>query len=555
MIKLIFISNLISLYAMSTIDLKNLILSYLPIFPEIFFLNFLLFVICYVVFAGSSTEINKGYIQVKLFSWLKFVVISVILILNLNSLLFNDCAEFINMKTFLFSDQLFSDWSILFFKSMILFTFFAIIIIFRSYCESYRLYNFELLLILLLGFIGSLTIISSSDLLILYIAIELQALAFYALAAFRTDSIISAEAAIKYFILGAFASILWLWGVSLIYGATGLTNFYHLNFFNTAAFVLEYENLTLLLGVVLILIGLLFKLGIAPFHLWLPDVYQGAPLAVTAFFSTIPKISLTFIFVKIYYVMLGSIFFNKLNASGNFEFIMVNNFIDYINPLLLLCGFLSIFIGSLIGIAQHNIKRLFAYSSIANAGFIILSIGCGTVYGLEALLIYLIVYVLLTINFFAILLIIKITRGASFFNISHFSEINSPLLGLMLSLNLFSLAGIPPLIGFYSKFFVYLALLDSEYFALTIIVAICTIFSAFFYIRLIALTFFIPSVRALLTEIITIPSNIPIAYIQKPARSDLIYLSVLTTLLNIFLFFNLDYIILLITKFILLSLN
>jgi NADH-quinone oxidoreductase subunit N len=507
-----------------------------------------------VVFVAPSAELKDGKVQAKIFLWLKSIIISAILALSLNDLVLNKYDELYVIKVFLFNDQLFSDWSIFFFKILILFTFFSIIIIFRSYCAAYKLYNFELLLILILGFVGSLTIISSSDLMILYIAIELQALAFYALAAFRTDSITSAEAAIKYFILGAFASILWLWGVSLIYGATGLTNFYHLNFFNTAAYVLEYENLTLLLGVILVVIGLLFKLGIAPFHLWLPDVYQGAPFAVTAFFSTVPKISLTFILAKFYYIGLGSVFFSKLNASNNFEFIAVNPFVNYINPMLLFCGLFSILIGSLVGIGQHNIKRLFAYSSIANAGFTILALGCGTTYGLEALLIYLIIYILLTINFFAILLAIKISRGAPLFNISHFSEINSPLLGLLLSLNLFSLAGIPPLIGFYSKFFVYLALLDSEYFVLTVAVAICTIFSAFFYVRLVSLTFFIPSVRALLIEMIATPSGISVAYVQKKVENDLIYLLVLTTLLNIFLFFNLDYLMLLVTKFVLLFL-
>lgn len=548
------INYLIDLYTMNVISFKNLILDYLPVLPEFFFLNFLLFIVCYVVFIASSSELVNGRVQSKIFLWLKIIIIGLILILSLGDLILSEYTGLNITKIFLFNDQLFNDWSIFFFKILILFTFFAIIIIFRSYCEAYRLHNFELLLILVLGFVGSLTIISSSDLIILYIAIELQALAFYALAAFRTDSITSAEAAIKYFILGAFASILWLWGVSLIYGATGLTNFYHLNFFNTAAYILEYDNLTLLLGIILVVVGLLFKLGIAPFHLWLPDVYQGAPFAVTAFFSTVPKISLTFILIKFYYIGLGSIFFNKLNASNNFEFIVVNSFSNYINPILLFCGFFSVLIGSLIGIGQHNIKRLFAYSSIANAGFIILALGCGTIYGLEALLIYLIVYILLTINFFAIMLAIKISRGASLFNISHFSEVNSPLFGLMLSLNLFSLAGIPPLIGFYSKFFVYLALLDSEYFVLTIVIAICTIFSAFFYVRLVALTFFIPSVRALLIEMVAVPSSMSVAYIQKRAQNDLIYLLVSTTLLNIFLFFNLDYLVLLVTKFILLFL-
>jgi NADH-quinone oxidoreductase subunit N len=561
------ISNLFCNYIytdlLSSSGIKGILLSYLFVLPEFLLLNLLLLTICYIVFVAPASNLKGPEMQLRIFNWTKnIVIVSVLGLLLFLSQCLKDTnfSEFVNnnglgSKIYLFNDQLLYDWPTIIFKIFILIVFFGIISIFRSYCAIYKLYNFEFLLILILGFAGSLIIISSFDLLILYIAIELQALAFYALAAFRTDSVISAEAAIKYFILGAFASILWLWGASLVYGATGLTNFLHLSYFTTAAYSLGYEDLSLMLGVLLILVGLLFKLGIAPFHLWLPDVYQGSPLAVTAFFSTVPKISLFFILIKFYYIGLGSTLFMKINSSGNFEFIVANVFVDYINTLFLFCGFFSVLIGSLVGIGQHNIKRLFAYSSIVNAGFIILSLGCGTVYGLESSLIYLIVYILLTVNLFAILIVLKMTQGASLFNISHFSEINSPLLGLLLSLNLFSLAGIPPLLGFHSKLFVYLALMDSGHIILTLLVAVCTIFSAFYYVRLVALIFFIPSVRALVTSIIAVPSYVISSYIQKCPSDDLVYILVLTSLLNIYLFFNLDFVILLTTKFIMLFLN
>jgi NADH-quinone oxidoreductase subunit N len=523
---------------------------YLFFLPEFILINFVLAVITVVVFFTNVDERKDGKFQVYLFWSLLFILLLILVFMFCISPVF-DKSVFIYSKFFYFNDHFYLNWPTYFFKIIAILTFSAVLVLAKSYCLTYKFFDFEFVLIMLLAFIGSLLLISSSDFLLLYVAVELQALAFYALAAFRTNSILSAESAIKYFILGALASIFWLWGASLIYGATGLTNFFQLNKFLTASFFFNYFDSALFLGLLLFFFGILFKLGVAPFHIWLPDVYQGVPLIVTAFFSTVPKISLIFVLIKFYFYCMGSFIIEKINIFGNYEFSFQNVFSSEFGLLLILTGLLSIFLSSFIGIGQHNIKRLFAYSSIGNTGFIILSIGSGTIYGIQASLIYLMTYLLLTINLFSILVFIKSTMRVSVFHISHFSEINSPVLGLLLSLNLFSLAGIPPLIGFYSKFFVYLALLDKGYTLLTIIISILTIFSTFYYVRLVSLTFFIPSLRGVL-EIISVPSKYINAYFKADAEFALVSLILLTSLFNIFLFFHVDYLVLFSIKFVVL---
>jgi NADH-quinone oxidoreductase subunit N len=519
--------------------------TYIFVLPEFSLINFILVVISLAVFWVIPDDLKNGKFQNKVFFFVYLVLL--ISIFSLSMLVMYIPTDF---KFFIFFDHMLVDWVSIFFKIFLLITFSSILVIVRNYCLIYKLFDFEFIMLFIFAFLGSLIILSSLDFLTLYLSIELQALAFYALAAYKTNSVLSAESSIKYFILGAFASIFWLWGASLIYGATGLTNIYSLNYFLSASLVFNYFDSALFFGFIFFFIGLFFKLGVAPFHVWLPDVYQGAPLAVTAFFSSVPKISFLFIFFKFYYIAFGSIIIPRTNSFFQYDYFFNNILIDYFGFICLVFGFLSVFIGSIAGVGQHNIKRLFAYSSIVNIGFIILALGTGTFIGMQAAFVYLLIYIILTVNLFAVLLIVKSYTKTEVFQIAHFSEINSPLIGLILSLNLFSLAGIPPLVGFFSKFFIYFSLIDKGFYFLTILLSFLTIFSAFYYVRMISTFFFVPSLRGIIQGFLTLPSTRVDSYLTSKAEFDLIFLIVLTTISNILLFVHIDYLIDLSAKFV-----
>ena len=311
-----------------------------------------------------------------------------------------------------------------------------------------------------------LVIISANDLIVFYIGLELQSLALYVLASFNRDEIKSSEAGLKYFVLSALSSGLLLYGCSLIYGFSGSTNFEIIaNSFNQ----FEYG---LTLGIVFILVGLAFKISAVPFHMWAPDVYEGSPTSVTLFFATIPKIAALTIFIKFLYI----------------PFI---NMIDQWQMIILFLSIASMLFGAIAAIGQKNLKRLIAYSSIGHMGYALAGLVVGTNEGIESSIIYISIYMVMNLALFSCLFMLK--RNNKYYeNIDDLSGLsqNHPLLSIALLIILFSLAGIPPLAGFFAKFYIFKAVIEQSMFFLAIVGLLSTVIAAFYYLRIIKLMYF-----------------------------------------------------------------
>jgi NADH-quinone oxidoreductase subunit N len=312
---------------------------------------------------------------------------------------------------------------------------------------SHKRYDFEFLVILLISLFSSTLILNSSDLLSLFFIIEMQSLTFYILVSSRQVSSFSTEAGLKYFILGCFSSGIILFGISLIYGFTGFLSYSDLSLYSSAIYSVDLSSKSHLFsfsgfvaGLLFLTVGLFFKFGSVPFHMWMPDVYEGAPLIMTAYLSTIPKLSLVFIFFKVYYLVFFDLFF-------------------IFQPLFVLSSILSIIVGSVAAIYQVKVKRLLTYSMITNAAYLVLALSFGDVSGIFVTLFYLVSYVFIMIGLFFVVISFRdrvngllIKKISSFINIF---EVN-PFLAFSLFILLFSIAGIPPFLGFYSKFFLFL---------------------------------------------------------------------------------------------------
>lgn len=344
--------------------------------------------------------------------------------------------------------------------------------------------DYEYSQLVLLSILGMLLLISSRDLIVMYLAIETMSLSLYVLASIRRTGQYSTEAGLKYFILGALSSGMLLFGASLIYITTGLTNLESIgNYIWLASQINQTHAAGIELGSVFILLALLFKLGSAPLHMWLPDVYEGSPTIVTAFFAIVPKISILSFLITIVY--------------GSF----LGLFDSLIQPILILSGLLSIFVGSLAAINQTKIKRLLAYSAIAHMGWILLGLAIGTVFSIQAALIYIILYIVMTINSFAFVL--SYFKGYGNNYISQLSGLSrkEPILAITFSLCLLSIAGIPPLAGFFSKYNVLLSLIDEKYLIVSLLAVVLSVIGSFYYIRIIQWMYFNNSKDYLLKDL------------------------------------------------------
>jgi NADH-quinone oxidoreductase subunit N len=300
----------------------------------------------------------------------------------------------------------------------------------------------------------------------------MQSLCFYILAAFHRSSAFSTEAGLKYFVLGAFISGIFLFGASLLYGLTGTTNlsYYSILF---SDFLGEGFNLPLLwIGIFFILVTILFKLTAAPFHIWSPDVYEGAPLNSTILFVLVPKFVLFVVFFRLFYYSFFSFF-------------------DYIQNILLACSILSVLLASFLALKQKRLKRLMIYSSISHVGFMLLGCSTGTLIGLTSVVYYLIFYIITNIIIWGIISILY-TNSLKPIYLSDLSGLvdTNPALALTLALSLFSLAGIPPLVGFSMKFFIFLSALSSNLLEISIIVILLSAVGAFYYLRIIKIIYF-----------------------------------------------------------------
>ncbi|MBZ0216159.1 MAG: NADH-quinone oxidoreductase subunit NuoN, partial [Fimbriimonadaceae bacterium] len=342
------------------------------------------------------------------------------------------------------------------------------IILSRHYFRMEKFSRFEFPILILLANVGMMMMISAGSLISLYMGLELQSLALYVIAAIQRDSLRATEAGLKYFVLGALASGMMLYGMSLIYGFTGSTEF--VNIAQSAA--ANGAGLGLIFGLVFLLAGLAFKVSAVPFHMWTPDVYEGAPTPVTAFFAAAPKIAAMAIFVRVMVTAFP-------NITPEWQQIVV--FISIASMIL----------GAFAAIGQRNIKRLMAYSSIGHMGFALVGLAAGSQVGVRGVIIYLAIYLAMTAGTFACILAMRRHNGMVE-DIDDLAGLNktNPMLAFLFAMLMFSLAGIPPLAGFFGKFYVFLAAIEAGLVSLAVIGVLSSVVGAFYYLRIVKIIYF-----------------------------------------------------------------
>ncbi|MBS8226519.1 NADH-quinone oxidoreductase subunit NuoN [Vannielia litorea] len=353
-------------------------------------------------------------------------------------------------------------------KVVILISAACVLMMSQEFMARRGLLKFEYPVLVVLAVVGMMLMVSAGDLMALYMGLELQSLALYVVAAIRRDGVKSTEAGLKYFVLGALSSGLLLYGASLTYGYAGTTQF--AGIIGAAG---EGEMpLGLLIGLVFIISGLAFKISAVPFHMWTPDVYEGAPTPITAFFATAPKIAAMGLFARVLHDAFG-------NATGDW------------GQILALLAVLSMFLGGIAAIGQRDIKRLMAYSSIAHMGYALVGLASGTEQGVTAMLIYMAIYVTMNIGTFAFILSME-RDGRHITTIDSMRQLGSrePVKALALLVLMFSLAGVPPLLGFFGKFAVLMAAVDAGMTWLAVLGAIASVIGAFYYLRIVYYMYF-----------------------------------------------------------------
>nr|WP_206374605.1 NADH-quinone oxidoreductase subunit NuoN [Sneathiella chinensis] len=344
------------------------------------------------------------------------------------------------------------------------------IIMSMDYNSREKLDRFEFPILMVIATLGMMVMISANDLMSLYMGIELMSLSLYVTAAFRRDSVRSTEAGLKYFVLGALSSGMLLYGCSLIYGYTGTTNF--TNFQQIFAAEGFEAGIGLIVGIVFLIAGLAFKVSAVPFHMWTPDVYEGVPTPVTAFFAAAPKVAGMALFIKTFMIPFGDL-------------------IAQWQQVIVFISVASMILGAFAAINQKNIKRLMAYSSIGHMGYALVGLAAGTPEGVRGVLVYLTIYVIMNIGTFAIILSMR-QRNGMVEEIGHLAGLGKsrPMMALMLMIFMFSLAGIPPLAGFFGKFYVFVSAVNAGLYALAIIGLLTSVVGAFYYIRIVKIMYF-----------------------------------------------------------------
>ncbi len=358
---------------------------------------------------------------------------------------------------------------ILFFKILVIIGSISSIVVTSNYFKDLKLINFEIPILICFSTLGMIILIGSNDLMTMYLGIELQSLSLYVIAAIKRDSATSSEAGIKYFVLGALSSGILLYGCSLIYGYTLSTNF------DQIYLTIDKDDtlsLGILFGLVFILVGLAFKVSAVPFHMWTPDVYEGAPTSVTAFFAIVPKVAA----VAIIYRFCLEPFYN---------------FTSEWKQIIIFISIASMFLGSIAAIKQNNLKRLLAYSSIGHVGFILIGLAATNLSGIKGVVIYVLFYVIMNIAIFTIILSIKINENyiEKISDLSGLSK-TKPLFSICVAFTMLSMAGIPPFAGFFGKFYIFVSALESELFLLVILGVIASVIAAYYYLRIIKIMFF-----------------------------------------------------------------
>jgi NADH-quinone oxidoreductase subunit N len=419
------------------------------IVPEVFISLSIMFLLILGVFKKNSSNLIH-YLAIV------FLLIAGILIIN-NPL---------HTNTFLFSGSYNVDSLSSFMKILTLFGTALILSISRKYLRVFKIFLIEYPILILCSILGMMVMISSNDLIVFYIGLELQSLALYVLASFNRDQLKSSESGLKYFVLSALSSGLLLYGCSLIYGFSGSTNF------NIIGDTLNSDNYGLTFGIVFVLVGLAFKISAVPFHMWAPDVYEGSPTSVTLFFAIVPKIAALTVFIRFLYV----------------PFI---NMIDQWQSIIIFLSIASMIFGAVAAIGQNNLKRLVAYSSIGHIGYTLAGVAVGTNEGIQSSITYITIYIIMNLGLFSCLFMMK--RNNQYYetidDLSGLSK-NHPMLSLSLLIVLFSLAGIPPLAGFFAKLYIFKAVIEQSMYFLAIVGLLSTVIAAFYYLRIIKVIYF-----------------------------------------------------------------
>ena len=421
------------------------------IYPEIFVSLSIMFLLIVGAFKKNSSNLIFNLSIITLIGTLA-LILSYPIQSNIN--LFNDSYKIDYLSSFM--------------KILTMGSGIFVLITSARYLKLFKIFQIEYSILILCSILGMMVMISSNDLMVFYIGLELQSLALYVLASFNKDQLKSSEAGLKYFVLSALSSGILLYGCSLLYGFSGSTNF-----------LIISENINsmeygLTFGIVFILVGLAFKISAVPFHMWAPDVYEGSPTSVTLFFAIVPKIAALTVFIRFLYLP----FFNVINEW---------------QIIIIFLSIASMVFGAVAAIGQKNLKRLIAYSSIGHMGYALAGLSVGTNEGIQSSVSYISIYLIMNLGLFSCLFMMK-RNNRYYENIDDLSGLskNHPLISFSLLIILFSLAGIPPMAGFFAKFYVFVSVIKQEMYFLAIIGLLATVISAFYYLRIIKIIYFDP---------------------------------------------------------------
>lgn len=445
--------------------------SLLLILPEIFLLSAIVVILLLDLF------LSKPFKQITYYLTQFSLLITGILSFNLIG----------HTDTVIFSNSFVLDDMASVFKVMMAGATMVAMVYSRHYLMQHQLFRGEYFVLVLLSVLGMMVMVSGYSLLTLYLGLEILSLSLYALIAIARERSVAIEAALKYFVLGAIASGLLLYGMSMIYGISGSLNIADIAVFSSNTDLGSKETLIINFGLVFLVIGIAFKLGAVPFHMWVPDVYQGAPTCTTMFISTVPKIAAVAMLVRI-----------LIDGLGAMQ--------PYWSDLFALLALLSIALGSVVALMQTNIKRLLAYSTISHIGFILLGFMTGVVSGYGAAVFYVLVYVLMSLAGFGVIILLN-KSGFEADEISDYKGLSkhSPWFALLMLIVMLSMAGVPPFIGFYAKFFILQQLISAGFVTVAIIAVVFAVISAYYYLQIIKSMYFTDSDK---TTVISAPMDI-----------------------------------------------
>ena len=432
----------------------NLIPDLITALPEVTIVVLTLLLLLYGAFLGNK---STGTV-----SWLSIITMCLAVILVISAPI-----ERVTAFNHLFVVDEFSNYA----KLLILIAASLTLILAMPYNKRENILQFEFPILILFAVVGMMMMVSANDLISLYLGIELQSLSLYILATIRRDSVKSAEAGLKYFVLGALSSGILLYGMSMVYGFSGSTGFDSL----TIVFD-NYSDKDSIIGVtvglVFIMAGLAFKVSAVPFHMWTPDVYEGAPTPITTFFAIAPKVAAMILIIRILIQPFGEFF-------------------DQWQQIIWFISAASMILGAFAAINQSNIKRLMAYSSIGHMGFILVGLVAGNESGTQAVLLYLTVYLFMNIGTFACILAMR-RQGRMVEDIDQLAGLSrtNPIMAICLTIFMFSMAGIPPLAGFFGKYFIFKAAIEANLYTLTVLGLLASVVSAYYYLRIVKLMYF-----------------------------------------------------------------